>query len=135
MRSHESKQLTKKQAYWLKHLRECAASGQRLATYAVSHDLKPQRLYNWKSRLQTLGVWKPSETVRGKRPRMKPAQMRRHSRPVELGFIAARVAAAGPPALATGMRIRFPNGVTLEVGSSVQATPDARLLSLLAALP
>jgi hypothetical protein len=74
MLSNESKQLMKKQAYWLKHLRGCEASGQPLATYAASHDLKPQQLYDWKSRVWAVGAWEPSETVRSKRPTMKPVQ-------------------------------------------------------------
>jgi len=135
MLSNESKRLTKKQGYWLKHLRESAASGQPLATYAASHGLRPQQLYNWKSRLRAVGVWEPSETVRSKRPTMNPAQMRRHNRPGGLGFIAARVAPTELVPPPSGLRIRFPNGIVLEVGSAVHAPPDARLLAQLAALP
>ena len=134
MLSNESKQLTKKQAYWLKHLRECQAGGHRLAAYARSKGLRPQQLYSWSTRLHALAVWDPSGAALKKRATKKPAQMHRRSRPAELGFVAARLAATElvPP---PGLRIRFPNGVVLEVGSSVQAPPDARLLSLLAALP
>ena len=135
MQSNDSRQLTTKQAYWLKHLREYEASGQPLGTYAASHEFQPQHLYTWRSRLRALGVLQAPERARRKRAAKKPVLMRRQSRPAELGFIAARVATDNNPPLTTGIRIRFPNGVTLEVGSSVQAMPDARLLSLLAALP
>ena len=37
--------------------------------------------------------------------------------------------------VAIGLRIRFANGVWLELGASAQVMPDPRLLSLLAALP
>jgi hypothetical protein len=135
MLSNESKQLTKKQACWLKHLRESAAGGQALATYARSRGLRPQQLYAWSARLQAIGVWEPSEAVLKKRATTRPAQTPRDNRPAKLGFIAARLAPTELVPAPPGLRIRFPNGVVLEVGSSVQAPPDARLLSLLAALP
>jgi len=135
MLSKDSKQLTKKQAYWLKRLREWEASGQSVATYARSHGLLPQQLYTWKTHLRALGVWEPSGTVLKKRATTKPAQMHRHSRPAKRGFIAARIAPTELVPPSPGLRIRFPNGVVLEVGSAVHALPDARLLSLLAALP
>jgi hypothetical protein len=134
MRSDDSRPPTAKQAYWLKHLRDCEASGQPLTTYAAAHDMAPQHLYTWRSRLRALGLL-PAETTNPKKPASKkPAQRRRHRRLTPPGFIAARVVTDERPPWPTGLRIRFPNGVWLEVGSSTQATSDPRLLSLLAAL-
>ncbi len=48
---------------WLDHLTRWREAGVCLAAYARSANLKVHRLYAWKSRLQSRGLWQDPEPV------------------------------------------------------------------------
>ncbi len=48
---------------WLDHLTRWREAGVCLAAYARSANLQVHRLYAWKSRLQTRGLWQDREPV------------------------------------------------------------------------
>ncbi|WP_152025207.1 IS66 family insertion sequence element accessory protein TnpA [Congregibacter litoralis] len=50
-----TKPITKRQRYWLVHLKNAASSGGSLVAYAKANDLKPKDLYVWKTQLIKLG--------------------------------------------------------------------------------
>ena len=43
--------------FWLRHLRDCAASGKRLADYAREHELDVAEGYRWTRVLRRAGHW------------------------------------------------------------------------------
>ena len=92
MPNSDSKRLTNKQIYWLKHLREAKAGGRPFAAYARSQGLRPAQLHTWSSRLQALGVWESSAVDLKKRATKSLGQNAERSRPTQPGFVAARVA-------------------------------------------
>ena len=131
----KSSKPTKKQAEWLKHLRGWKASGRSLAAYAKSQGLQPRQLYAWRSHLRGAGIAVPKAATGAKpasaRTRLQTTRCRPPEKP---GFIAARVIPDVLAPLSSGMQIRFPNGIVIEMRTS-DAAPDARLLAQLAALP
>jgi transposase-like protein len=133
MKERRSRSLTAKQRYWLEHVRACESGGQVLASYAGSHDLGVGQLYSWRTRLRKMGLLGGSVSARGSEGKKGCGSVaqRRGKKSSKLGFTAVRVPAPDGPAV----RIRFRNGILLELGSSVDGTPDGQLLSLLAALP
>ena len=54
---------TSDESHWLDHLTRWREAGVCLAAYARSVNLKVHRLYAWKSRLQTRGLWQDPEPV------------------------------------------------------------------------
>ena len=54
---------TSDESHWLDHLTRWREAGVCLAAYACSVNLKGHRLYTWKSRLQTRGLWQDRESV------------------------------------------------------------------------
>jgi hypothetical protein len=46
-----------KRAFWLQHIRECSACGERLSRYAQRHGLDVDEGYRWKRRLRRAGLW------------------------------------------------------------------------------
>ena len=96
--------------------------------YAARHGLPRQGIYRWKRRLQAMGALPASD---GRRAGKQATPERRQ--PIHrLGFVTARVAPeeVGHPSV----RIHFPNGVVLEVGSSAAGLLKTDLLTQLAAL-
>ncbi len=83
--------LSEKQQLWLSHLHECEASGTSMKLYAAEHDLNLQTLYYWKKQFKKLGL------ISGNTP----------SRFVK--------AVCEKERAATGIHIRFANGVTIDV--------------------
>ncbi len=51
------------ESHWLDHLTRLREAGVCLAAYARSANLKIHRLYAWKSRLQSRGLWQNPEPV------------------------------------------------------------------------
>ena len=51
------------ESHWLDHLTRWREAGVCLAAYARSANLKIHRLYAWKSRLETRGLWQNPEPV------------------------------------------------------------------------
>ncbi len=49
--------LTKRQQFWLEHLRSCAAGGLSLSVYAAEEGLSVGALQQAKTRLQRGGLW------------------------------------------------------------------------------
>ena len=54
--------LTKRQQFWLEHLRACVARGQSLSVYAAEEGLSIGALYEVKSRLRRRGLWQGNRT-------------------------------------------------------------------------
>ena len=124
-----AKGLTKREAFWLEHVRVCEGSGQVLAAYARSHDLGVGQFYSWRSRLRRKGLLGGWVSSGGEEKKRRTRVVRGVTkRPAELGFAPVRVAREEP---VFELRIRFGNGTVLECGRSF---PEARLRSLLAAL-
>lgn len=46
-----------KRAFWLQHLRECMACGERLSEYARKHELDVDEGYRWRRTLRRAGLW------------------------------------------------------------------------------
>lgn len=130
MPTRDPQELTKKQRFWLSHLRACEESGQSKVSYAAAHGLKPKYLYNWKTRLIQVGVLPSAFATSVEKTSRVPDPIRKSKR-AALSFAAVRVAGVTE----TGIRIHFPNGILLEIGASTESIPSQQLLSLLAALP
>ena len=128
MQHNSPAKLTPKQATWLEHLRCCQASGEALSAYAARHGLPRQGIYRWKRRLQAMGALPASDGRRAGKEAAPEGRQPIH----RLGFVTARVAPeeVGHPSV----RIHFPNGVVLEVGSSAAGLLKTDLLTQLAAL-
>jgi hypothetical protein len=113
--------LTAKQEHWRRHLEACRQGGGTIAEYAARHHLSPAQLYTWRGRLKQLGV----------RTAGPSALKRAHNPPPRASFSAVRLVDHSGPS--TGeLRIRFANGVVLEIADSSAWRPDSNLLSLLA---
>lgn len=125
--------LTKKQQFWLSHLRACEKSGQSKVSYAAAHGLKPKYLYNWKARLIQVGILPEALATSVEKPSLVPDLIRKPQRAKTAGLSFAAVRVAG--VTETGIRIHFPNGILLEIGASSESISSQELLSLLAALP
>ena len=135
MPSLKSFKPTKKQAEWLEHLQGWKASGRSLAAYARSQGLQPRQLYAWRSGLRGAGIGVPPAATGAKPASARtPLQTPRCRPPERLGFVAARVVPDALAPLSSGVQIRFPNGIVIEMRTR-DAAPDARLLAQLAALP
>ncbi len=118
---------------WLVHIEASRRSGQSVAEYAREHNLEPQHIYQWTTRLRQLGVLDARKgAVRpARRSRDLPKQSRTRQVRGEgaVRFSPAEVLAT-PTSSHLGMRIQFQNGIVLEV--SADTVPDRETLSLLA---
>ncbi len=129
------KDLSENQRGWLRHIKASRRSGQSISEYARDHDLEPQHLYTWTTRFRRLGILDAKEQAENPAPKMK-AGRRRASQPPERVEDTVRfspVELVSSPARPAGMRIRFRNGITLDVDGSI--SPDEATLSFLASLP
>lgn len=117
--------LTAKQSYWLKHLESWRKSGRTMREYAAKHDLPLPYLYTWQSRLRQMGALvEDADVIPTKRTRRR-----------EVTFRAVRVIDPSDAAPTAALRIRFANGVVVELDGSGSRSPDTSLLSFLALLP
>lgn len=136
MKTSPGRKLTAKQTFWLEHLRRWQGSGETLSAYAAGHGLSRQAAYCWKARLRARGLFaERPEVSNSPSPRRQPA--RGPSVPVrDLKFIAARVGREDDEQQRAqpGLRIRFPNGIVLEVGPSCLGALESDLATRLAAL-
>ena len=107
-------QLTERQAYWLKHLRACEASGLTAKAYAKQHRLSIQALYQTKKDLRRRKALAP--------PRKRPS------------VTFARVHAAASAAREGSWRIRFPNGALIELEAPREPEDQVQLLQSVAGL-
>jgi hypothetical protein len=121
------KELTAKQRHWLHHIESSRASRQSIPEYARKHKLSAPQLYTWTSRLRQLGVLDGNG---GSIARSRRSRPRVHSHPIA-DFSPVRLVEEREPSV--GMRIRFANGVILELGGTI--VPDSELLTTLASLP
>ena len=129
MPSPKSFNPTKKQAGWLKHLQGWKASRRSLAAYARSQGLRPQQLYAWRSRLRDSGIGVPPAATGAKPASARtPLQTPPCRPPAKRDFVAARFVPDALAPLNSGVQIRFPNGIVIEM-RALDAAPDARLLA------
>jgi len=107
-------QLTERQAYWLKHLRACEASGLTTSAYAKQNRLSVHALYQARKELRRRGVLASSH----KRSSVTFAKVR------------------AVPAAAREWRwtIRFPNGAAIELEAPREREDQVHLLGLVAGL-
>ncbi|MFH1999634.1 MAG: hypothetical protein ABIK28_08135 [Planctomycetota bacterium] len=135
MSQQETKKITERQQYWLNHIETCERNGQTLKSYAIAQNLDIQPLYNWKTRLRTKGFLSHLDSESGREPRSQSTRNRAKAtfKIGDVGFAAVRL--AGHDERISGIRIRFANGILLELGSATESKPDFNLLSFLAALP
>ena len=87
--------LTRNQQQWLVHIEACASSGETLKGYAERCGLSLKTLYMAKSRLKGLGILDGEASGR------------------DVRFV--RVSRAVEVCTASGCRVQFPNGVSVEV--------------------
>jgi len=134
MPTRRSQEPTKTQRYWLDHLVACGKSGRRLSEYAATHRLDLQRLYSWNTVLRGRGLLPGGPSKPFARPR-RAIEGRRHDlaggkAPVR--FTAVHL--SGGDGLSPALRVRFPNGITVETTGAGSASVDRDLLSFLAGL-
>lgn len=98
MEDTKNKPLTKRQRYWLDHVRACEASGLRVAEYAEQHELTVRSMYDGKKMLVAKGIL--------------PRTRRTH-------FQRAQVVNVAEPC---DWRIQLPNGVAVVFSGDVDAT-------------
>jgi len=133
MPQSDTTKLTEKQKYWLGHIEACEQSGQTLKTYAEEKDLSPQRLYNWKARLRAMGILAPNAEAKDRSDSCSVTKrIKDKAESWDVGFAAVRLADAGDPN--PGLRIRFLNGIVLELDRAADIGPGFDLLRFLAAL-
>lgn len=82
--------LTERQAFWLRHLRNCQEAGESLKDYAEQHGLGLASIYAWNRKFQVRGDLKPSSSLRFRR--------------IEIA----------QPKMPSVFRIRLPNAVMVE---------------------
>ena len=103
-----TKPLTDKQRYWLKHIERCHADGQSLASYADAHDLDVKSLYRWKNTLSKLGCFKSMSATMFTRVSVEPSGRTDGD----------------------ALQVRFPNGCVLQSS----AIDEGRLRTLITTL-
>jgi len=101
----QKKPLTKRQQYWLDHVRACEASGLRVAEYAQQHELTVRSMYDGKKMLVAKGI-----LPRTRRPRFQRAQVVSTSEPCN-------------------WRIQLPNGVAVVFSGKVDTATLATVLN------
>lgn len=99
--------ITKRQRYWLNHIKAADASDGSLVAYAAAHQLKVKDLYQWKTALARRGFL-PSK-------RSEPA------------FVP--VAPAPPAVLGAGCKVTLPNGVRLQFTGNLDASSVRNILT------
>lgn len=127
----EERRLTRKQTTWLEHVRAWEASGEAGTKYAAAHGFRPQQLYRWRSRFAAMGLFE----WQGEGCRRGGGSPFREARHPAAGFIAARLTSSEEHGGGAGIRIRFRNGVMLEVDASCAAMVGTELFTQLATLP
>ena len=102
--------LTERERHWLKHIRACEASGQRMSDYAAEHGLEVRALYDGKRTLVKKGVLPRTHQNRFQRARMVD------------------------PAVGGEWRIHLPNGISVAFSGAVEAESLAPILKAAAGL-
>ncbi len=126
--------LNELQQEWLVRIKASRRSGQTVAEYAKAHNLEPQHLYTWTTRLRQLGVLDTKRHAGRPARRNRVRTKARHSQvgtggPVRFSPVEVM---ATPTSSSLGMRIQFQNGIVLEL--SAGTVPKRETLSLLASL-
>jgi hypothetical protein len=135
--SHKrEKSLTKKQVFWLEHLRRCEKGSEKTSDYARRNKLSLKSMYRWKARLKAMGALSEPVAHGDSQSKINPAAHK--TRPGSAKFVAARIlpdSCSGERG--HGIRIHFPNGIVVErIGdcADMAGRNDADLLSHLATL-
>ncbi len=106
----EAPKLTERERYWLKHIRACEASGQRMSDYAAAQGLNVRALYDGKRTLVRKGVLPAPQPHRFQRAQIVDA--------VQVGE----------------WRVHLPNGVSVAFSGAVSAGELALVLKAAAGL-
>ena len=56
-----AKTMTRRQRYWLKHIKAADLSNGTIAEYAAAHDVSLKGLYQWKTKLMKLKLYRPDD--------------------------------------------------------------------------
>jgi hypothetical protein len=99
--------LTKRQRYWLRHIKAADASDGTLVAYAKAHKLKVRDLYQWKTALGRRGLLKTK--------RAKPAG----SSFVPVKPVAAPASPPPPMSAESQYTVTLPNGVRLDFAGTL----------------
>ena len=105
---------TKKQAFWIRAMKQWESSGDSARAYCVRHGLKETQFHWWKKVLQHRGQWKPGWSGDGST--LSPEQPSAPFAAVELRESLPAVQVAGPAAeplelyVADRYQIRVPPG-------------------------
>lgn len=111
MDASTTKPLTERQAYWLKHIQACKASGQRIADYASTQGINARAMYAGKKELVKKGVL----------PRQRPTRFQ-------------RVKVVDPLMVNNDWRIQLPNGVTVVFAGAADPRTLTTILGVAAAV-
>ncbi len=106
----EEMRLTKRQRYWLEHIKACEASGKSVSSYAAEHGFQVGAMYAGKKALVRKGVLPRTQVVRFQR-----AQTTVVSSDSE-------------------WHIRLPNGVAVDFSGTVDAGALTTILNTVASL-
>jgi len=102
--------MTERQRYWLGHVRAADASKESTVAYAGKQGLKVKDLYQWKTKLIQLKLYRPSGAL------------------IQSSFVPVKAKAASKPAMpvsdtpecsASGATLVFPSGVRFEFDESI----------------
>ncbi len=105
-----TRQMTERQRYWLGHVRAADASDESTVAYAGKQGLKVKDLYQWKTKLIQLKLYRPSDAL------------------IQSSFVPVKAKAASKTAVpvsdtsacsASGATLFFPSGVRFEFDKSV----------------
>ena len=108
-----ARQITERQRYWLDHVRAADASDESTVAYAGKQGLKVKDLYQWKTKLIQLKLYRPSGALTPSS--FVPIKTKTASKP----DIAVRDT---PQCSASGATLVFPSGLRFEFGESI--SPD-----------
>ena len=122
-KSGDTRSLSDRDRFWLKHHEAQVASGQTGKAYVAKHDLSWHAFYQGRKRLRSIGVLPPARTESAKTPGT--------SRAVRF----AKVAVSAPRAEEPRLRIQLTNGIAMEWSGATEADAIVGLVERIRQLP